>query len=343
MNEPPDRQTLLAVSGISKAFRLGRGFRSRAPRLVALDGVDLAVQRGEVVGVVGESGSGKTTLAKVIVRLEEPDQGSVLLHGQELLEMRGKELAAARRRVQLIYQDPYSSLNPRFTVGSAVAEPARVHGLIARGQEESYARELLSRVGLPERTARQRPRTMSGGQRQRVAIARALATQPELLVADEAVSALDVSIQLQILDLFAELRAELNVSIIFIGHQLSVVSYLADRVAVMYLGRVVETGPTAEVFGSPAHPYTLALIKAQPGRHRRSAGTRPAISGEIPSGLAIPTGCRFRNRCPFAEPICAEVDPEPVLVSPAHTSWCHVMPRQHAQNVDKGERQESLR
>jgi oligopeptide transport system ATP-binding protein len=320
-----EQQALLAVRDVFKTFSLGRAFTRRAVRLVALDGVDVDLRHGEILGVVGESGSGKSTLARVIVRLEHPDSGRVLLHGRDLSTMRGKELTAARRKLQLVYQDPYSSLNPRLSAIKTVVEPARVHRVVASGTEESFAKDLLSRVGLPTRMADYRPRMMSGGQRQRLAIARALATRPEALIADEPVSALDVSIQTQILNLFLQLRSDLDLAMIFIGHQLSVVSEVADRVAVMYLGRIVESGPIKDVFRAHAHPYTVALLKAQPGRHRRSA-VKPAIQGEIPSGIDIPSGCRFRNRCPLAEPICAEVDPPPVIVSAGHWSRCHVLP-----------------
>jgi peptide/nickel transport system ATP-binding protein len=300
-----------------------------AQRLVALDGVSLSLVAHETLGVVGESGSGKSTLAKAIVGLAPLGGGTVRFAQREITHLRGRELAEARRRLQLIYQDPYSSLNPRLRIGDAITEPALVHGLVERGGRERLARELLDRVGLSAALAQRRPRALSGGQRQRVAIARALAAQPEVLLADESVSALDVSIQAQILNLFAELQRELGVAILFISHQLSVVSHIADRVAVMYLGRVVESGTVTEVFSAPAHPYTAALLASQPGRHRRGAQRKqPVLRGEVPSPLRIPTGCRFRTRCPLAIDRCAEIDPPPVQVSPTQTSWCHVLPAQ---------------
>jgi oligopeptide transport system ATP-binding protein len=324
-------ETALELREVSKAFPLRRGLwelarRAEAPAVVALDDVSVQLRRGETLGVVGESGSGKSTLAKAIVRLVEPDEGEILFDGRDVLSLRGAALTDVRRRVQLIYQDPYASLNPRLAIGDAVTEPARVHGFAENGRTDLTG-ELLRQVGLPESLRNRRPRGLSGGQRQRVAIARALAARPEVLIADEAVSALDVSVQAQILNLLTDLRARLGLSMIFIAHQLSVVSYVADRIAVMYLGRIVEEGPTRDVFAAPAHPYTVGLLEAQPGPHRRKRRTEPALAGEIPSALALPSGCRFRTRCPLVQDICAKVDPPPVEVAPGHYSRCHVLPK----------------
>jgi oligopeptide transport system ATP-binding protein len=327
-------EPLLSVIGLSKRFTDKHTIIDRARRrgravLTALDNVDIFVRQGETLGVVGETGSGKSTLARCIVRLYEPDSGSVTFDGSDVLAARGAELRALRRAMQMIYQDPYSSLNPRLRVGVAIAEPARVHGMIERGEEERYAAELLERVGMRRETARRYPHEFSGGQRQRIAIARSLALNPKLLIADEAVSALDVSIQAQLLSLLEEIRREFGLTIIFIAHQLSVISRLADRVAIMYLGRVVETGATADVFANPRHPYTQMLLDAHP----RLDGTRvqkPRISGETPSPYAIPAGCRFHTRCPLVEDICLKVDPPALEVESdrgGHTSACHVLPR----------------
>jgi oligopeptide/dipeptide ABC transporter ATP-binding protein len=322
----------LELRDVRKSFFLRRSVgelaRRAAPRgLVALDGVSLSLARGETLAVVGESGSGKTTLAKVIVRLVEPDAGEIRFDGADVARAGARRLKDVRRRVQLVYQDPYMSLNPRLAIGDAITEPAQVHGFVeGRAARRRLAGELLEQVGLPERLRTRRPRGLSGGQRQRVAIARALAARPEILIADEAVSALDVSVQAQILNLLADLRERLGLSMIFIAHQLSVVSYIADRMAVMYLGRVVEEGPTREVFANPGHPYTVGLLRAQPGPQRRTRGSEPALEGEIPSALDLPSGCRFRTRCPLARDVCAEVDPPPVELSPGHPSWCHVLP-----------------
>ncbi|HKG04053.1 MAG TPA: ABC transporter ATP-binding protein [Conexibacter sp.] len=323
-------ERLLSVRGLSKAFQL-RGRVSR--RLVALDDVSLDVRTHEIVGVVGESGSGKSTLAKCLVRLVEPDAGTVEFHARDVLSLRGRELARARRQMQMVYQDPYSSLNPLMSVGAAIAEPARVHGLVRRGAEGEHVREALDVVGLNAALAARRPRELSGGQRQRVAIARAMAVRPELLLADEAVSALDVSIQAQILNLFASLRDEHGVAIVFIAHNLSVVAHIADRVNVMYLGAIVETGPTKEVFAAPGHPYTAALLDAQPGRHRRRTADRPVLRGEIPSPLNIPTGCRFRTRCPLAQDVCAEQAPPVVDLGGGRTARCHFASRHIEQSL----------
>jgi oligopeptide/dipeptide ABC transporter ATP-binding protein len=327
------RESLLEVTDARVVFpvrrELGAILRRRpANELVSLDGVSLSLGANETIGVVGESGSGKTTLAKAIVRLVELEAGSVRFDGRVISGLQGRELANVRRRIQLVYQDPYSSLNPRLRIDDAITEPAIAHGLVDSGRRDDLAWQLLDRVGLSPTLARRRPRALSGGQRQRVAIARALAAQPDVLLADEAVSALDMSIQAQILNLFAEIQQDLGIAILFISHQLSVVSHVADHVAVMYLGRIVEHGSVAEVFQSPAHPYTEALLASQPGRHRRGARRlNPVLRGELPSPLAIPSGCRFRTRCPLAEGICAEVDPAPVALSESHASWCHVLPR----------------
>ena len=327
-------EPLLAVSGLTKRFSdRYSGFeklRRRPPAvLTALDEVDIEVRPGETLGVVGESGSGKSTLARCILRLHEPDAGSVTFDGEDVLAAEGAALRALRRSMQMVFQDPYTSLNPRIRVGAAVAEPARVHGLIERGEEDGYAAELLERVGIGRQSLERYPHEFSGGQRQRIAIARSLAVKPKLLIADEAVSALDVSIQAQLLSLLEEIRRDLGLTMIFIAHQLSVISRLADRVAIMYLGRIVETGATADVFANSRHPYTLALLEAHP----RLGGTtvrKPAVRTDSPSPYEIPSGCRFHTRCPFAEEICSRVDPPAVEIPSehgGHRSACHVLPR----------------
>jgi oligopeptide transport system ATP-binding protein len=323
----PEAEPLLAVQSLYKRFAMrGGGLRTpwrRAASLTALDGVSFELASRQALGVVGESGSGKSTLARCLVRLLAPDAGSVRYRGVDAAGLRGAELRGLHRAVQLVFQDPYASLNPLIEVGEAIAEPAWVHHLIERRERRAYAAELLEMVGLPGSLAGRRPRELSGGQRQRVAIARAMAVRPELLIADEAVSALDVSVQAQIVDLLAALRARRGVGIVFISHQLSVVARIVDTVLIMYLGRVVESGPTRAVFSTPAHPYTAALLAAQPGRHRRPWGRTPALAGEIPSPLEIPSGCRFRTRCPRAQAVCASVDPPPVQTGAGHVAWCH--------------------
>jgi oligopeptide/dipeptide ABC transporter ATP-binding protein len=323
---------LLEVEGLTKRFAekhsiLDR-FRRRPPGvLTALEGVSISVAPGETLGIVGESGSGKSTLARCVLRLHEPEQGSVRFEGRDVLGAGPAELRALRREMQMVYQDPYSSLNPRIRVGAAVAEPALVHGLVERGAEQAYAAELLERVGIRADAVRRFPHEFSGGQRQRIAIARSLAVRPKLLIADEAVSALDVSIQAQLLNLLEEIRRDLGLTIVFIAHQLAVISRLADRVAIMYLGRVVESGATADVFTNPRHPYTRALLEAHPSIEGERVH-EPAVRADTPSPYSIPSGCRFHPRCPLAEERCSQLDPPATLVPSAggeHYSACHVL------------------
>ncbi len=318
---------LLRIEGVSKTFIAASGLRSakRGDReqVRALDDVSLTVARHETVALVGESGSGKSTLARVAMRLVEPDEGRVLLDGQDLLAMDRPSLIAARRRIQMVFQDPYSSLNPRRTVGYAIAEPARVHRLVSKREQATYVQQLLERVGLPGRLAGRLPRELSGGQRQRVAIARALAVKPEVLVADEAVSALDVSVQAQILNLFETLRDELHLTMLFISHQLPVVAHVADRVAVMYLGRIVELGAPEDLFTHPAHPYTAGLIQAQPGRHRRNSKPATRRHSDIPTAELTGRGCSYRDRCPLATQICHDTQPPTVSVGSEQYAACH--------------------
>jgi oligopeptide/dipeptide ABC transporter ATP-binding protein len=321
-------EPILQVADLSKRFGVHRDLvdvaRRRHPQLLAVDGVSFELQPHQAIGIVGESGSGKSTVAKCLVRLHEPDSGTVTFRGKDVLATRGKQLAEVRRSMQLIYQDPYSSLNPLMSVGQAVSEPATVHGLVGRGEaSKAYVTQMLEMVGLSSGVASRRPRQLSGGQRQRVAIARAMAVQPEVLIADEPISALDVSVQAQILSVFEQLRSEQGVALVLIAHQLNVVAHIADVVMVMYLGRIVESGPSAAVFGDPSHPYTVGLLESQPGRHRRGRSRQPALKGEIPSPMNVPSGCRFRTRCPMAQDICAEVDPPAVDLGDGHRSWCH--------------------
>lgn len=262
MNAPEDA---LRVESLTKTFRLrGATLEHGSGQLVAVDGVSFHLRRGEILGLAGGSGSGKTTLARCASRLIEPDSGSVVLGDRDLLRARGRDLRQLRRRIQMVFQDPYASLNPRLTVGAAIVEAARVHGRLGDGGPGALTAELLDQVRLPSGIASRRPSELSGGQRQRVAIARALATGPDVLIADEAVSALDVSIQAQLLDLFVDLRNEAGLSILFVGHQLAVLAAVADRVAVMQNGRIVETGVTETLFRSPQHEYTQALLDAHP-------------------------------------------------------------------------------
>jgi oligopeptide transport system ATP-binding protein len=319
---------LLEVSGLSKRFVVRRGFLETARRrsaavLRALEQVSLEVRRGETLGVVGESGCGKSTLARCLVRLHEPDDGRVRFDGQDVLALQGAERRRYHRRVQMAFQDPYSSLNPRMTVGEALAEAIRFHGLRPPAQTTARVAELLDLVGLPAAAAERYPREFSGGQRQRIGIARALAVEPDLLIADEIVSALDVSVQAQIINLLLDLQGRLHLTILFIAHDLRVVRHLSHRVAVMYLGSVVETGETEQLFARPAHPYTAALLAAAPEMDPSRRGTRDAIAGELPSPFDVPTGCAFRTRCSRASDRCAAIRPALVSAGDGRLVACH--------------------
>jgi oligopeptide/dipeptide ABC transporter ATP-binding protein len=320
---------LLTVENLRKSYVLKSGFASMfgaAPKKVfrALDGVGLTVARKEVLGLVGESGSGKTTLARALVRLVDAEEGRITFEGEDVLQASGERLRSIRRRMQMIYQDPYSSLNPRLRVGDAISEAAHVHGFApSHADRVRVAADLLEAVGLSQSDLNKFPREMSGGQRQRVAIARALAVQPDLLIADEAVSALDVSVQAQILNLFAKLTEERQLAMIFITHQLAVVAQLAQRVAIMYLGRIVEIGATADVFPRPAHPYTAMLLRAHPSIDSLGRARPAPKTADLPQAIEITKGCRFRNRCPLAQPVCEAVDPPAVDLGGGHSANCH--------------------
>jgi oligopeptide/dipeptide ABC transporter ATP-binding protein len=279
-----------------------------------------------VLGLVGESGSGKTTIARCLVGLVRPDAGRITAFGTDVSRCSAEELRRLRRRMQVVYQDPYSSLNPRMSIGEAVGEAARVHGLVTRATEGQRVNELLELVGLPTKVARWLPRELSGGQRQRAAIARALAVKPDVVIADEAVSALDVSVQAQVLNLFADLTQQLGISMVFITHQLSVIAHVADRVAVMLQGRVVEQGTVEDIFLRPAHPYTVGLLRAVPSIGRQRS-REAAIAGDPSVRERLGTGCRFRLRCPMAQAVCESQDPAPVFLGGEHFAACHLLPQ----------------
>jgi oligopeptide/dipeptide ABC transporter ATP-binding protein len=319
----------LQVEDLTVRFPARRGvgdaLRRRPPAAaVAVDGVALEVGRGEILGIVGESGCGKTTLARCIAGMQQPTTGSVSLDGISLPGA-GRSRAACRS-VQMVFQDPYSSLNPRMTLYETLAELLAVHGLCPREQRMPRAIELLELVGLDPSLLHARPRSLSGGQRQRASIARALALEPDVLVADEPVSALDVSVQAVVLNLLSDLRARLGTTIVLISHDLAVVSHLCDRVAVMYLGRIVEQGRASDLFSAPQHPYTRALLGTVPSG-TPLAGERPVLPGEPPSPYAIPDGCRFRSRCPVAIPRCAIDDPALKATTHGALAACHLASR----------------
>ena len=317
---------LLEVRGLAMHFPITEGVLSRKLGDVkAVDGIDFSIARGETLGLVGESGCGKTTTGRCILRLERPTAGQILYDGQDVSRLGPRELVALRRRMQVIFQDPYSSLNPRMKVGDIIAEPIRVHGLEAdAGRRKNKVRELLSVCGLDPKFVDRYPHEMSGGQRQRVGIARALALDPEFIVCDEAVSALDVSIQAQIVNLLEDLRERFRLTYLFIAHDLSVVRHLCQRVAVMYLGRIVEMADSDELFDNPLHPYTQALLSAVPipdPRVEASRAFRPA-RGEVPSPINPPSGCVFHPRCPMAVDNCRKARPTLRELRPGHRVAC---------------------
>lgn len=301
---------LVQVTGLVKAFGGGRRlFGPARPAIRAVDDVSLSIMPGEVVGLVGESGSGKTTVGRTLLRLTDPSSGTISFAGTDITTLDKHALRPFRRRMQIIFQDPYASLNPRMTVESIIGEAMEIHGIGEPGTRRDQVIALLDRVGLGETHASRYPHEFSGGQRQRIVIARALAVQPDFIVADEPVSALDVSIQAQIVNLLAGLQSDLGLSMLFISHDLNVVEYICDRVIVMYLGRVMEEGPVDSLFDRPAHPYTEALLAAAPVPDPATSRRRVILTGDIPSPANPPSGCVFRTRCRYALPACADARP----------------------------------
>ena len=319
--EPAD--VLLKARGVKKHFPVRKGFLQRTVgHLQAVDGVDLDVFRGETVGLVGESGCGKSTLGRTLLRLLEPTAGEIEFDGVDVRRLGGSDLKAMRRHMQIVFQDSVGSLDPRMKVSDLVGEGLLIHGLERKRRDEAVI-EVLERVGLSAEAAGRYPHQFSGGQRQRIGLARALVLRPKFIVADEPVSALDVSIQSQVLNLLVELKHEFNLTYLFVAHDLAVVGYISDRVAVMYLGKIVELATSEELFRRPLHPYTMALLSANPepvpGRKRQ----RVVLHGDVPSPINPPSGCRFRTRCPIAQDICAEVEPLLEDHGSSHGAACH--------------------
>ena len=325
---PSMTETIIAVENLVVDFVGDRTVldvlrRKPASHLRAVDDVSFTVAKHEILGLVGESGCGKSTLARAILRLVEPSAGRIIFRGTDIGTIRGRQFQEMRRHLQMVFQDPYSSLNPRMTVGETLTEVLRYHRLCPNGEVVERVRTLLGLVGLgPQFTAR-RPHELSGGQRQRVGLARALAVGPGFLVLDEPIAALDVSIQAQILNLLKDLRDRLGLTMLFIAHELSVVRYISTRVAVMYLGRIVEVGLVDEVFSAPSHPYTQGLVKSVPRLVAERRHREPVLKGEVPSPLDLPSGCRFHPRCPLAQDICRHLEPPKMRLSPTHSSMCH--------------------
>jgi len=319
---------LLEVQNLVKHFPVGGGVLSGPAGMVrAIDGVSFSIRRGETLGLVGESGCGKTTTGRCILQLERPTSGRILFDGIDLCTLEGAALRKMRRRMQVIFQDPYSSLNPRMTIGQIIAEPLKVHGIIAdEAGRTARVRELLEQVGLLGQHAQRYPHQLSGGQRQRVGIARALAMEPALIVCDEPVSALDVSIQAQIINLLEDLQNRLGLTYLFIAHDLSVVRHISDRVIVMYLGKIAEVADRASLYADPVHPYTRALLSAVPipDPKLEARRERTVLRGEVPSALNPPGGCVFHPRCPIAEARCSAETPQLREIRPGHWGACHL-------------------
>jgi oligopeptide transport system ATP-binding protein len=324
-----ENNVLVRVENLTKYFPISHGLiiQRKVGDVQAVDDVSFSIRTGETLGLVGESGSGKTTIGRTIIQLYRPTSGRVYFKGVDLTELKGKELRRARRDMQMVFQDPYSSLNPRLSVGNIVVEPLEIYGIGTKKERQARVRQLLDLVGLNPNFINRYPHEFSGGQRQRIGVARALALQPEFLVLDEPISALDVSIQAQVVNLLEELQERLGLTYLFIAHDLSMVRHISDRVAVMYLGKIVELATRDELFNNPLHPYTKALMSAVPipDPIREKQRQRTILEGDIPSPVNPPSGCRFHTRCPVRVDICDKQEPEWREVEPEHWVACHVV------------------
>ncbi|MBC7871729.1 MAG: dipeptide ABC transporter ATP-binding protein [Chitinophagaceae bacterium] len=322
------QEVILSVSGLKKHFPITSGLiiQRQVGAVKAVDGVSFDVYKGETLGLVGESGCGKSTTGRTVLQLYRPTEGSVVFEGEELTNLKGEEMRKMRKRMQIIFQDPFASLNPRMTVGNIVSEPLVVHNVMQKRERQEYVEALLEKVGLNPFYINRYPHEFSGGQRQRIGIARALALNPSFIVADEPISALDVSIQAQVVNLLEQLQEELNLTYLFIAHDLSMVRHICDRVAVMYLGKIVEIGTTDDVYDNPLHPYTQALLSAVPvpDPNVEEMRQRIILGGDVPSPANPPQGCNFNTRCPVKFDLCYQPpDPELVEMTPGHWVACH--------------------
>lgn len=320
-NYNPETDPILELKHLKRYFVAGgSAFSSESKMVKAVDDISFAIKKGETLGLVGESGCGKTTLGRCITKLVEPGTGEIIFEGRHIEHLSESAMRPLRKSIQIVFQDPYGSLNGRMSIGSLIREPLDVHGLLSRSERDERVKQLLEAVGLRGYYANRYPHEFSGGQRQRIAIARAMATDPSFIVLDEAVSALDVSVQSQVLNLLSRLKHERNLTYLFISHDLAVVRHISDRIAVMYMGRIVELADADELFENHQHPYTKALLSAMPSIKSRCRGTRELLEGDPPSPINLPSGCRFHTRCKYACKECESHEPELTEVAPGH--WC---------------------
>ena len=323
-------KTLMEIKHLKKYFPVNQGIMSRLKRedrpvVKAVDDVNFSIYSGETLALVGESGCGKSTTGRSLLRLIEPTEGTVLFEGKDVLKLSGEELKQTRRDMQIVFQDPYASLHPRMTVREIISEPLYIHNIGTKAEREKRVEFLMDKVGLSQKVKNRFPHEFSGGQRQRIGIAKALALNPKLVICDEPVSALDVSVQAQVINLFKDLQKEFSLTYLFISHDLSVINHISDRVGVMYLGKLVEIAETSELFDRPAHPYTQALLSARPMIHQKDRLERIILEGELPTPLNPPKGCRFHTRCPFKMERCEVEEPIMKEIGAKHQAACHLV------------------